>query len=66
MVKVLVSVCKANKGKEIKREKEQGLATKVRKKIIVFSDGEKDLFSWLTVLEKVPFQPPLKLQKNYQ
>jgi hypothetical protein len=31
MVKVLVSVCKANKGR---REKEQGLATKVRKKCL--------------------------------
>ena len=35
--------------KERKREKEQGLATKVRKQLLVFCDGEKDLFSWLTV-----------------
>ncbi len=33
MVKVLVSVCKANKGE---REKEQGLATKVRKTFVCF------------------------------
>jgi hypothetical protein len=29
--------------KERKREKEQGLATKVRKTIVCFCDGEKDL-----------------------
>jgi hypothetical protein len=39
MVKVLVSMCKANKGE---REREKGLATKVR---IFFCDGEKDLLT---------------------
>jgi hypothetical protein len=35
--------------KERKREKEQGLQQKLEKQFFVFCDGEKDLFSWLTV-----------------
>ncbi len=41
MVKVLLSVCKANKGE--REQKNRDLQQKVEK-MFVFCDGEKDLF----------------------
>jgi hypothetical protein len=43
LVKVLMSVCKANKRE--RERKNRDLQHKVEKKMFVFCDGEKDLFS---------------------
>ena len=47
MVKVLVSVCKANKGE--RERKNRDLQQKLEKQSFVFCDGEKDLLTSLEV-----------------